>query len=58
MKIYCSHCHNEIEDEKVIYFPYNKGRLCWKCYELYDLENKFIDQDFNVGRGFKKVNEK
>jgi len=52
MKIYCSHCHNEIEDEKVIYCPYGKGRLCRKCYEYYDLEIKLIEKKYGILRGF------
>jgi len=60
MKYYCSHCNNEFyteNDDKVIYFPDNKGILCRKCFEHYDLLIKEIEYKFEILRGFKKRKE-
>ena len=49
----CVNCHNNINLDDVVFFPYGKGRLCRKCYEYYDLDIKEIEYKFKVLRGFK-----
>lgn len=48
----CSKCHNDIELDNTIFFPYGKGKLCRKCYKYYDLDIKEIEYKYKVLRGF------
>ena len=54
----CSKCHNDIELDNVIFFPFGKGRLCKSCYEDYDLDLKEIEYKYKILRGYKNEIDK
>ena len=64
MKIICTNCGSKIEtvygDGKFIIFPYNKGRLCRKCYKNYKLDLILLNSKYGLVKGdkeerFKKI---
>ncbi len=54
----CVKCHNDIDLDNVIFFPYGKGKLCKQCYGFYDLNIKEIEYNFKVLRGFENEIDK